>query len=148
MISICREEDSFLEDKSVWFVDLSNGERIWMDDDRPGVFPRSAWLRLRMYLEEVQANISIFYIKFRSHLESPVSNNAPGYFFCHKLLANLGDDDIMKSFLIGEFDGKGVAIQEWKTPELIQTDVEYRPLEKVRKECLILNNWNKSVDNF
>lgn len=144
MVYVCKQEDDFLEDKSLWFVDLSNRERIWMDDNRPGVQPRSAWLRLRMYLEEIKADIVGFYIKFRSHLESPLLHNAQGYFFCHKLLAGLGDDDIIKSFLIGDFDGKGVSIQEWRTPELIQENFEYRPLEEIKQECLILNGKNVS----
>jgi hypothetical protein len=141
MVSVCKIEDNFLEDKPIWFVDLSNDERIWMDDDRPGVHPRSAWRRLAAYLKETETSIVRMYIKFRSHLECPLPENASGYFFSHKVLAGWGENVTIASFLIGFFDGKGIQIQEWLVPELIQLNLEYRKPEELREPaCLIMNS--------
>jgi hypothetical protein len=141
MVSVCKTEDDFLEDKSLWFVDLTNGERIWMDDGRPGIHPRSAWLRLATYLKETNTSIVRMCIKFRSHLESPLPENAPGYFFSHKVLAFWGEDVTIPSFLIGFFDGETIHVQEWQVPELMQINLESRKPHELREPaCLILNN--------
>jgi hypothetical protein len=140
MIYVCREEDAFLEDKPLWFVDLNNNERIWMDDGRPGISPPQAWLRLRDYLDETSASIVRMYIKFRSHLELPLPDNAPGYFFCNKAFAIWGSSDTIHSFMIGFFDGEGIHIQEWQVPTLIQTGFDYRlPSQLKEPACLIVN---------
>jgi hypothetical protein len=141
MFTVCKNEDDFLEDKSVWFVDLSNGERIWMDDGRPGVEPSSAWRRLGIYIKENKLKIVSLYLKFRSHIEKPLPDNALGYFFCNKALAFWGEDDTMLSFLIGVYDGQGIIIQEWHIPDLTQQREEYRTIDQIiDPACLIINN--------
>jgi hypothetical protein len=141
MTTVCKAEDDFLEDKSIWFVDLSNGERIWMDDGRPGVEPVSAWRRLRIYLQENQLKIVSLYLKFRSHIEKPLPDNAAGYFFCNKALAFWGEDDTILSLLVGIYDGKGISIQEWLVPDLTLEKEEYRNIEQIiDPACLIIND--------
>jgi hypothetical protein len=140
MVYVCKSEDAFLEDKTVWFVDLTNGERIWMDDDRPGTEPRSAWLRLGMYVNENKLGIKQVCLKFRSHLECPLPANAAGYFFAKKAIAITGWDGTMTSYLVGHFQDGLIHVQEWSTPELLQQRLSTRkPSDLELPECLIMN---------
>ena len=139
-VQMCKQEDEYIENMPRWVVDLTNGERIWRDDGRPGVSPNSAWLRLKTYLKETETDIARMFIQFRSHLEFPLPENALGYFFCRKALAYLGNNVTIESFLVGFYDsiGEGVAIQDWQVPELIQNSIEYRPIQDIKPDCLIL----------
>jgi hypothetical protein len=149
MVYVCKKEDDFLEDKPRWFVDLTNGERIFMDDDRPGVQPPQAWTRLGLYLKETGADIVDMYLQFRSHFEHPLPSNALGYFFCNAALANLADGVTISMFLVGFFDGDQIQTQCWRVPELLQEWVETRsPKSLKHKDWLILkqgmriNGWD------
>jgi hypothetical protein len=141
MVYVCKAEDDFIDDKPRWFVDLTNGERIWMDDDRPGIEPPQAWIRLGLYLQATGADIVRFCLQFRSHLEFPLPENALGYFFSKAALAFYGDDATILMFLVGFYDGELIQIQAWRTPELTQEWIEARPISSLNdKECLILKH--------
>jgi hypothetical protein len=137
---VCKAEDDFIDDKPRWFADLSNGERIWMDDNRPGVDPPQAWIRLGLYLQETQAKIVRLYLQFRSHLEAPLPDNAPAYYFAKGALAFYGNNATISMFAVGYYDGNKLQVQVWRLPELIQEWIEERELNSIKdKSCLIIN---------
>lgn len=139
MVYVCKTEDEFLEDKTHWFVDLTNGERVWQDDYRPGVNPPQAWLRLGQYVKENNLNILRMCLRFRSHLEFPLPDNALGYFFSKAALAFYGENDTIQMFLIGHYDGEVVHVQAWRTPELLQEWTQVRTINSLKdKDLLIL----------
>ena len=149
---VCKQEDGFLKNKPIWFVDLNNQERIFMDDGRPGVDPYQAWIRLKNYIRKNGLHIVRMYIKFRSHIECTLPENADGYFFKQKAVGNVSSGQTFNYMLIGYLEGDFVYIEEWKTPELIQTNTEKRTIDDIKDEpnCLILNNgWNDQLmENF
>jgi hypothetical protein len=142
MIYVCKQEDYFIEDKARWVVDLSNGERIWQDDNRPGVTPASAWLRLQDYIEYTHSTISNMFIQFRSHLEFPLLKNAAGYFFAKGYLASSDGYDTMGLLVVGYLQDDKVYISQWDTPALTLVGTEIRTLHQILrtgKEHLIIN---------
>ena len=142
MIYVCKQDDWFTQEEAHWVVDLSNGERIWQDDNRPEIFPASAWLRLRQYLEETSADIIRMFIQFRSHIEFPLPENAEGYYFAKGSLAFLEDNSTMNLAVLGYLDNEKGYITQWDLPTLTRIGTEVRSLEQVMAggpEHLIIN---------
>lgn len=139
---LCTKRDEFIWDKPVWVAELSNGIEVWQDDDRPGCWEPSAWIRLGRYLAECEEYIVKFHLRFRSHniqiqqsdyyyytkgLLGSTSFKQPKHFSC---VGHLGDDDI--------FD-----VIWYKLPELLPERITYRPIEEITgPEVIIGVPWN------
>lgn len=77
---LCLVEDNFLEDKTIWIVELSDGTRVYQDDNRPGSKIGCAWTRLGLFLSKSPLLINKMWLKFRDHaIEMP--SNCIGYYF-------------------------------------------------------------------
>ena len=142
--SVCKQEDEFTIEQMRWLADLSNGETILQDDNRPGTDPPQAWLRLAEYCRQQNAHVVNLRLQFRSHHESPLSYNAPAYFFARKIgaMAFSGQTEAVNQdhfYLIGEAipDKDTVRIYHFKVPEIILVDTEERPLSVIKPHFLI-----------
>jgi hypothetical protein len=133
---VCKEKDDFLEDTPTWVADLSNGERIWQDDSRPGVEPPQAWYRLAEYLKIHKLQIVRLFLQNRSHFEFPLPENAPGYFFCKKILCDITGDVTIHSYIIGFWNMERVFRTEWVVPALIEVE-----RDSVLEEELLHPEW-------
>ena len=118
-----------------WIVELSNGETIYQDDDRPGAEPPSAWKRLKLYCEKNDLHITNMKIKNRSNAHD-IGQNHEGYFFCKGVGALLYGSETQHSFIIGTLDNNKLTARKWNLPELIPDPPEQRDLERY-KEILI-----------
>src|SRR5688500_6949137 len=106
-MGLCRSEDDFILEKLRWIVTLSNGEKIYQDDDRPGEAEPKAWLRLREYVHQNSLSITKFEIQFCSHIEEAASANADGYFFVQAIdaVAFSGEAGSVRTYyLVGTFN--------------------------------------------
>jgi hypothetical protein len=126
---ICTIPDDFIEDKPIWVAVLSNGITAYQDDDRPGLEP-SSWLRLREYVKQTESRIIKLYLKFRSHVECPMPDNAEHYYFCKKAAAFWDGSPTRHSVLIGYANDDTINVQEWAVPELIQIGSETREVSR------------------
>ncbi len=134
--------DSYIRDKdeAIWIADLSNGDTIYMDDNRPGEEPASAWLRLRDYIKETNYNIERFYLKFRSHIEMPLPDKALGYFFCKRALAGLSSGVTIHSFMIGTLrEYEVIHTEDWQVPALLKGITQQFQIHEITPEWLIIN---------
>lgn len=141
---VCFEIDDYINDrdKTHWFVDLSNGTRIFADDDRPGLEP-NAWKRLRDYLYANNLFITHFFIRFRSHVEL-IGSSEIGYFFRRGLMADIASGVNHDRFICGLLDDRGyINCQTWNTPEItrVESEDEQRNIED-NEESII---WNSSA---
>ncbi len=113
--------DDWLDDQMLsntcWIVELSNGETIIQDDDRPGAEPRSAWERLGYYCAMDNLYIVNMRLKFRSHTEH-VGRDADGFFFCRGIFG--GIQKTFNSYLTGTLSEGILEVVKWQVPELIQ----------------------------
>lgn len=131
-----------------WVVTLSDGRKVYQDDDRPGVTPNSAWIRLGIFLEK-NPDLSIvdMTIGFRSHIVD-VGKNAKGYFFSKSLMASAGTNEVMGFFVVGTLSEYGLRIKKYLVPEIEQVEEEVRyPLEGESLICQkdVLKNLNISL---
>lgn len=87
--NLCTKRDSFVEDKCIWIADLSNGMKVFQDDNRQHVQPTSAWERLKIFLSENQ-NIKIDCFRFRygTHIIKP-ADSALVYFYSKGIMKDL-----------------------------------------------------------
>lgn len=134
------------ESESRWIVTLSDGRKVYQDDDRPGVFPNSAWVRLGTFLENTpELSIVGMSIGFRDHIIQ-VGDNADGYYFVKSACGSPGSEVTLGFYVVGTLSNGILSVQSWKIPEIILTYEETRnPLEA--GECLICpQNVLKNID--
>jgi len=119
-----------------WVAHLSNQENIYYDH-REDIEPRSAWLRLKKYVEENRLKVDGITLEFRSHIEK-LPEKADGYFHIMGAASTLAmggngswgssTEEIWKFGVLT--NGKEVKIQWWRVPELIVINEVVEPVEK------------------
>jgi hypothetical protein len=145
MTTVCLAEDDFTQEQSLrhrqaeWRAQLSDGTVVIMDDNRPGVQPASAWLRLARHVQEHNLAICRLWLQFRTHVEQDIlPANAEGYYFCKSALGFLTLKDTLHFFLVGYLTNGKIMVQKWCVPELLLLSVETRDPE-LAGPCLIRN---------
>lgn len=132
---ICKKEDDFVRDSPRWTAALSNGETVYMDDNRPGLEEPSAWLRLKKYCRDNNIYIVEFWLQFRSNRILVEPRNAEGYYFVKAAWGVWGDGITHHAFVAGAVvDGK-IRGMKWKVPEL-------EPLEYIERE---FKGWDETA---
>ncbi len=146
-MDIALSKDSYIEEleidkgEAIWVAGLSDGTTVYQDDNRPGVEPKSAWVRLKSHIQNNDCTIQSLYLSFRGQKQSvDLPNNAEGYFFCKSIIGIYGEDKSINCALIGYLDKQNgkIIIQKWSVPELILLSTEERD-EKLAEEALIRN---------
>jgi len=141
-MSVCKNpNDSFVNEQLRWVATLSNKEKIYQDDGRPGCFPPSAWLRLKLYLQENNLYITGMLLQFRSHIIN-IGHNYQAYFFskgvgaCMMMSHQDGYSSTLNYFLVGYKDNHQVYIKKYQVPELIEVDSLTRTVENCKNSLL------------
>lgn len=136
------EIDDFINDKdeTIWIATLSDGRKVYQDDDRPEHQEKRAWVRLQAFCSKNNLFVTQMSIKFRSHNEdNPVSSE--GYFFRKGVLGQFGSTKSVNYYLTGPIiDGK-IHVTKWRIPELIIEEQEVRPIDG-NEDGII---WNQSL---
>lgn len=121
--------------KSRWEVTLSDGTKVYQDDERQG---RPSWLNLKEYLTlHPTLAIAKMFMGFRDNVII-LPDNAEGYFFTYGLLASWGEWEKHR-FLVGTLKDKIVTINSYELPEVGHLGEETRTLEECG-EGLIVNS--------
>ena len=137
---ICTNEDCFLEDKTIWIAALSNGQEVFQDDDRGGVYPSSAWLRLKDYCEVEGVYIDELKIKFRSHVVTIPKSE--GYHFIKGIGCMVGFDP-EEFFIVGTLNGGKLQRTWYKVPEILKDRTsDANPDEISKYESIIIKGSN------
>lgn len=136
---ICTKEDDFIFEKPRWISILSDGTKVYQDDDRPNLKISSAWIRLKVYLKESNLKINDLYFQFRSNIFRPLSQGAEGYYFSHGVIGQLSSDFSLNTFVCGEIIGNVCSIIVIKVPELIIINNEERVLIDLSIDPVIMN---------
>lgn len=137
--SICTEPDVYLGqccDKSViWSVVLSDGTTVFQDDYRPGVYPESAWIRLKQHCQDTGLFIKSMKVAFRSH-EIDIGEDADGFYFCKGASAFMTSNITNELYIVGTLNDGMLRVEKWKVPELIKEGTELRNAT-IAGDCLI-----------
>jgi hypothetical protein len=139
---ICTEEDNFTIERMRWLADLSDGRTVLQDDGRPGLEPYQAWLRLKEFCRQTGISVVNLRLQFRSHIEAPLPDNAPAYFFSHKAGALMSSGEPTHTdlfYLIGYLipEKEAVYIEHYLAPAIILVETETRPLTSISNKNLI-----------
>lgn len=148
---VCKEEDDYVRDRfesnTRWIAKLSNGERIFQDDYRPGVEPYSAWLRLKDYVEQNKLAIEDLIVQFRSNVIQINHEKVDGFFFRNAVLGGFGlraSDLSLKTiqyFIVGTIKNGILSTVKYQVPELQAVSREQREINKDSLESIIYNNY-------
>lgn len=136
--NLCTNEyDPFLDEKSIWIANLCNGEAIYQDDDRGGREIKSAWLRLKRYINKHDLKITSLSFKFRSHvlqLPAPID----GAYFSRAILGNYDEETNIHFFVYGVYEkGKPIQCDWYRVPEIILFDSRSKGEEDLVDGALI-----------
>lgn len=137
---ICTKEDDFIFEKPRWVAVLSDGTKVYQDDDRPNLEINSAWIRLKKHIINTGLKITSLYFQFRSNLFYPFQENAKGYYFSNGVIGQLSSDYSINLFVSGEIVGNVARIKSIKVPELIVINEEDRVLENLSIDPVIMND--------
>jgi hypothetical protein len=105
-MTVCTQDDEYVRERPRWTVELSNGDVVYQDDDRPGVEPASAWLRLRSHLAATGLRIRAMWLQFRSNRVRVGPEYADGYFFANMAFGVLqfnGRQEWRRGFVVGVY---------------------------------------------
>ena len=127
---ICTKPDDYTQEKWLsearWIAVLSTGEQVLQDDDRPGVEPKSAWLRLGEHVKKTGSKIVELSIRFRDEPAVTFPSNAEGYFFRKSMGAFLFSDTSYGFYVVGVLQEGTLLVQKWKVPEMVLVEEEIR----------------------
>jgi len=127
---------------ALWRVELSNGKVIVQDDNRPGVEPHSAWLRLAEHIRREGLAICRMWLQFRSNQRREIlPANAEGYYFCKSALGMMNSNSTLFFYLVGYLQNGKLVVQRWAVPELLLVETMERDPAKAG-ECLIRNSYD------
>lgn len=124
---LCTHLDFFLEDKAIWYVDLSNGAKVYQDDDRPGQEEGCAWKRLFDFCNEQHVDIVSMSLKFRSnivHLKN--QSDSEGYYFSYGVIKEITDTSTQNHYICGTVKDGNLFCEWYSTPELIPSKTTNR----------------------
>ena len=127
---ICTQEDSFLDEKTIWIATLSDGNTVFQDDDREGDFHPSAWIRLKDHCDSKGVYIDNLSIRFRDHkVDVP---KAEAYHFIKSVGCMVGYPE--EHFFIVSLLKQGELVRTWyKVPEIVENDSSVVKAEDVLK---------------
>ena len=141
---ICTQEDGFIleifDANTRWIATLSDGTRVYQDDERPGLETSSAWIRLREYLaERPELKIDNMVIQFRSNMIHVNDGPVDGFFFCKAALGSPVMPKTVGFFVVGTIKNGILKTRKYRVPELLLDCEEERDIEQYR-DFIIFNN--------
>ena len=137
--NLCTKPDDFLEEKAIWIATLSDGTKVYQDDERPGVDEPSAWIRLGHYLGESGLGIVGMELRFRSHIV-PLPPDAPGYYFARGIRRDCAVGSKNKHYLVaGVQIGDSILKRWYKTPELLMERDAIIPVDEAEPPWFFQN---------
>lgn len=128
---VCFEFDDFLQSRyythPMWVATLSDGRKVYGDDDRPGRTEPSAWIRLASYLRQNQLAITAIELRFRSNFVEAAPPGAASYFLRRGLLGWMSGVQ-QGIYLVGHQEKPGdlVQVTHWSSPELTVMERSHR----------------------
>jgi len=128
-----------------WIVHLSDGQKVFQDDGRPGVETASAWIRLAQCLHEnSDIGITRFGVYFRNN-SLFLPDNQAGYYFSKGFLQGVGAAYGLNYYVMGYLEASThnsfdpVHIQWIKVPELLSINRYTRPIVDCPFPAMIVN---------
>jgi hypothetical protein len=128
---------------AVWFAELSNGEKVFQDDDRPGVNPPSAWVRLVDYCKTNDVYITRFYLSNGDGLIYPFEDEEglEGAYFAKGISGDMFSAETTHSYVFGNVCGNELRIKKYSIPDCqFITDSEIRQLTEDNIQYIIFKD--------
>ncbi len=140
---ITTEWDDYLQErmelKSRWEVTLSNGVRVFQDDERQG---RPSWIGLKEYLSlNPELHIVRMFMGFRDHI-IVLPENCDGYFFRYALISCWGAWE-KHSFIIGTLNDGVLSVDKYELPEVVFMGTEIRSIDDAGESLIVKSGIEK-----
>lgn len=136
---ICTVWDDWLEERkeltTLWTAELTDGTVVYQDDDRPGMKPESAWIRLKRHCKKRGLGIEFMRISFRSNCKD-VGRGADAFFFCKSILCGMLSTKNTHFYIVGTINNDKLSTVKWEVPSLLEAEATERDIVKSEK-CII-----------
>ena len=149
-MSVCTEWDTYMNDfrlkTAVWFAELSNGEKVFQDDDRPGTNPPSAWIRLVNYCRDNDLHVTNLYFSNGDGLIHPFESEdgLEGVYFSKGISGDMFSAETTHSYIFGNINGNELRIKKYSVPDCeFITDSEIRQLTEDNVKYIIFKDKNR-----
>jgi hypothetical protein len=146
-MSVCTEWDTYINDfrlnNTMWFAELSNGEKVLQDDDRPGEDPPSAWVRLVNYCNDNGLHVKKMYFSNGDGLTHPFEDEdgLEGAFFMKGVSGDMFAAETSYSYIFGNVYGDQLRIKKYTVPDCqFITDSEVRQLTEDNVKFIIFRD--------
>lgn len=126
--------DSFIEDKCIWEVILDNGAMVYQDDDRPGVWHRTAWIRLYDYVTQRGLYITSMRLRFRTHIVHLPTQTT--YIYRRGIIQEFRGPET-QCHVVGNIVGDQIVSVWYRVPELIVCRTTNRDVRQKRLDWAI-----------
>lgn len=139
MISTQLDDFILNKDSTIWVAALSDGRKVYQDDDRPDYDPTSAWLRLQRYVETNKECIMMtgLALQFRDHIIH-LPDNQSGYYFSKGIKAR---PEVSKQhYVVGYLKDKKWWLEWYMVPELIVSGTNVIDWYDAKQKFTIYNN--------
>lgn len=128
-MEVCTIDDDYVRDRVRWVVELSNGQTVYEDDNRPGIAESSAWKRLKAYCKDQGVYIVHMWLQFRSNRISVEPSHAKGYFFVKSVFGVWGDVNTYHAYIAGTLVDGQIKATKWTVPELTFLENQTRDVD-------------------
>jgi len=135
----------YADSNPFWTIHLDNGEKIYQDDDRPGLKEKSAWKRAVAHIYE--NDLEIDYVTFRfagyQHTVYNTKDDASysGFYFSRGKAGLLADTNsrTIDLYVAGKVNGDKMAVVKFEVPFLRQYECYERLVDEKNKSSIILD---------
>jgi hypothetical protein len=145
-MQVCTKEDGYIyelfEFTTRWVVTLSNGERVFQDDNRPGIEQPSAWIRLGQYVQANKLSITDMKIQFRSTIIPVNDGPVDGFFFSKSVLGSPGMDKTLDFYIAGTLKNGILTTKSYQIPEFDPTHAEMELRDPDKAGLCLIRNYN------
>jgi hypothetical protein len=135
---LCMTYDDYVSERCIWVVDLSDGTKVFQDDDRPGLATGSAWKRLGYYLADYpHIHIVKMRLRFGTNIvELPGDKHT--YFYSRGLLQAVSQTYGLDFHIVGwNGDDDDILCYWYKMPELTEGRTSHRKLADCQPEQIL-----------
>jgi hypothetical protein len=153
-MKISKSVDSYIavyaDNNPFWTINLTNGEHIYQDDDRPGLEIASAWKRAKIYIYENSLEIDNVTFRFAGYqytvYDSKKDDTYDGCYFSRGKVGLLSDANsrTIDVYVAGKVYGHQMSVVKFEVPFLREYENYERLVDDRNRPSIILDR-NKRV---
>lgn len=132
-----------------WTINLTNGEQIYQDDDRPGLMTASAWKRAKVHIYDNDLEIDNVTFRFAGYqyvvYDTKKDTTYDGIYFSRGKVGLLADtnSNTIDVYVAGKVHGDQMSVIKYEVPFLREYENYERIVDERNRPSIILDRKNR-----